>query len=159
MPIMKLKTIQDCEDLLEGSLWLATGGGGSFEEGLSNLKSGLEEGLSPGWVDANSISDDHVTATIALHGPVAPPSPEIEILIKSMGLEHNDRYISQSVKELEIHLGQRIGAIVPCEVGADSMAIALLAGAQLGIPVVDGDYTGRAMPSELQATYCLHGKK
>jgi DUF917 family protein len=159
MPSMTLKTIQDCEDLLEGSLWLATGGGGSFQEGLNNLQAGLEDGLSLGWQDAKAIPDDQMTATIALHGPVAPPSKAALEEIKRMGLEQNDRYISQAVKELESHLGQRIGAIVPCEVGADSMAIALLVGAQLGIPVVDGDYTGRAMPSELQATYCLYEKE
>jgi DUF917 family protein len=156
---MKLTTIQDYEDLLEGSLWLATGGGGSFQEGMNNLKSGLADGLSIGWENADSIPDDQMTATIALHGPVAPPSQEALDEVDRMGLEHNDRYISQAVKELESHLGQKIGAIVPCEVGADSFAIALIAGAQLGIPVVDGDYTGRAMPSELQATYCLHQKK
>lgn len=159
MPSMKLNTIQDCEDLLEGSLWLATGGGGSYEEGLANLKSGLTDGLAFGWEDANSIPDDQMTATIALHGPVAPPSQEVLDEIDRMGLEHNDRYISQAIKELETHLGQKVGIIVPCEVGADSFAIALLVGAQLGIPVVDGDYTGRAMPSELQATYCLHDKE
>jgi DUF917 family protein len=159
MPRMELNTIQDCEDLLEGSLWLATGGGGSYQEGLNNLKSGLEQGLSLGWEDAANIPDEQLTATIALHGPVAPPSQEIRREIERMGLAQYDRYISQAVKELEAHLDQIFGAIVPCEVGADSMAIALIVGAQLGIPVVDGDYTGRAMPSELQATYCLHEKK
>jgi len=29
-----LRTLQDCEDLLEGALWFATGGGGSFDEGM-----------------------------------------------------------------------------------------------------------------------------
>jgi DUF917 family protein len=159
MPSIKLTSLQDCEDLLDGSLWLATGGGGSFEEGLNNLKSGLEEGLSLGWEDAQDIPDEQMTATIALHGPVAPPTTEALDEIKGMGLVKNDRYISQAVRELEAHLGQKVGAIVPCEVGADSIAIALIAAAQLGIPVVDGDYTGRAMPSELQATYCLHEKK
>lgn len=156
---MRLDTIQDCEDLLEGSLWLATGGGGSFQEGLNNLKSGLEEGLPIGWEDANDIPDDQLTATIALHGPVAPPSQETAELIEQMGLEETDHYIPQAVKELETHLDQKIGALVPCEIGADSFAIALIAAAQLGIPIVDGDYTGRAMPSELQATYCLYEKK
>jgi DUF917 family protein len=159
MPSVKLNTIQDCEDLLEGSLWLATGGGGSYEEGLTNLKNGLADGLCIGWEDASSIPDDLWTSTIAVHGPVAPPSQEALDEIERLGLEEIKHYVTQAVKELEAYLDQKFGAIVPCEVGADSFAIALIVGAQLGIPVVDGDYTGRAMPSELQATYCLHEKE
>ena len=159
MPSMKLNTIQDCEDLMEGSLWLATGGGGSYEEGMNNLKNGLTGGLSIGWEDASNIPDDLWTSTIAIHGPVAPPSQEALDEIERLELEEIKHYVTQAVKELETCLGQKFGAIVPCEVGADSIAIALIVGAQLGIPVVDGDYTGRAMPSELQATYCLHEKE
>ncbi len=53
-----LKTLQDCEDLLEGALWMGTGGGGSFDEGLEKLKKVLDDGLFIEWVDANEIPDD-----------------------------------------------------------------------------------------------------
>jgi hypothetical protein len=126
---------------------------------MNNLKNGLTGGLSIGWEDASNIPDDLWTSTIAIHGPVAPPSQEALDEIERLELEEIKHYVTQAVKELETCLGQKFGAIVPCEVGADSIAIALIVGAQLGIPVVDGDYTGRAMPSELQATYCLHEKE
>ena len=73
-----LRSLQDCEDLLEGALWLGTGGGGSFEEGMEKFKKVLDEGLTLEWVPAGQIQDDTWTVTIGLHGSIAPLSPVIE---------------------------------------------------------------------------------
>ena len=156
-----LQTVQDCKDLLEGALWLGTGGGGSLSEGLSLLEDALAEDLCLEWTDANRIPDDVWTATVGLHGSIAPPSAEMLAEIDRLGLTPcpGEWYISRAVKELGAYLGREFGCLVPGEIGPGSVAIPLVAGARLGIPVVDGDYIGRAVPEELQATYCLYGKQ
>jgi len=155
-----LRTLQDCEDMLEGALWLGTGGGGSFDEGMEKFKKVLDEGLSLEWVPAGQIGDDSWTVTIGLHGSIAPLSPETLNEISDLGLvETEEWYLTKAVKELGESLEKEFKCIVPAELGPDSVAIPLAVGAYLGIPVVDGDYVGRAVPEEAQSTYCLHNKQ
>ena len=160
MGITILKTIEDCEDLLEGALWMGTGGGGSFQEGIDLLGKVIKEGLSPSWVAPEDISDDIWTVTVGLHGSIAPLTPEVLEEIQSQGLTEatDEWYLIKAVKELGLALDYEFGCIVPAELGPDSVAIPLAVGARLGIPVVDGDYIGRAVPEETQSTYCLYGK-
>ena len=160
MGITVLKTIEDCEDLLEGALWMGTGGGGSFQEGIDLLGEVINEGLSPAWVTPEVIADDVWTVTIGLHGSIAPLTPEMLEEIQNQGLTEatDEWYLIKAVKELGQALDYEFGCIVPAELGPDSVAIPLAVGARLGIPVVDGDYIGRAVPEETQSTYCLYGK-
>lgn len=156
-----LRTLKDCEDLLEGALWMGTGGGGSYEEGFSLLEEVINEGLVIEWVDPDSIPDDIWTVTVGLHGSIAPLSQDILNEIRQNGLTESDDewYLVKAVKELGHFLDHNFGCIVPAELGPDSVAIPLAVGARMGIPVVDGDYIGRAVPEETQSTYCLYGKQ
>jgi len=155
-----LITIEDCENLLVGSTWLGTGGGGTLEEALSELKATIEEGLSPGWIPIDSIPDDVWTVTVGVHGPITPLSNETIEELTALGLKggETNEWIGESVKELAAFIGHEIGCLVTCEMGPGAIAEALTVGARLGIPVVDGDYAGRAVPEELQMTYCLYNK-
>jgi len=159
MGITILQTVHDCEDLLEGALWMGTGGGGSFQEGHDLLTEVINEGLSVQWVDPENIPDDVWTVTVGLHGSIAPLSPETleEIRCKGLTEATDEWYLIKAVKELGFSLGHDFGCVVPAELGPDSVAIPLAVGARLGIPVVDGDYIGRAVPEETQSTYCLYG--
>jgi DUF917 family protein len=161
MPRTELKTIEDCENLLEGALWLGTGGGGSYQEGLELLQEVLDESLCLGWVNLEDISDDVWTVTVGLHGSIAPLSTEILDEIHNEGLTEatDEWYLVKAVKELSVSLGLEFGCVVPSELGPDSVAIPLAVGARLDVPVVDGDYIGRAVPEETQSTYCLYGKQ
>ncbi|MCJ7625948.1 MAG: DUF917 domain-containing protein [Anaerolineaceae bacterium] len=155
-----LRTLQDCEDLLEGALWMGTGGGGSYEDGMKQLRNVFEKGLPLEWVPSDMIPDDTWTVTIGLHGTIAPSAQETMDEIKKHGLteDMDEWYLVKAVKELGGFLGHDFKCIVAAELGPDSVAIPLAVGAYLGIPVVDGDYVGRAVPEELQATYCLYEK-
>ena len=158
---MSIENLQDCVDLLEGGLWMGTGGGGSYDDGMTLLKGALESGLSLEWVDVESIPDNVWTATIGVHGTIAPISRETQNEINRMGLIDimGDMFLAEAVKELGEYIGHEFGCLVPAELGAEAIPEALVCGARLGIPVVDGDYVGRAVPEEMQSTYCLYGKQ
>jgi DUF917 family protein len=158
---MAIENLQDCEDLLEGGLWMGTGGGGSYDDGMKLLKGALESGLSLEWVDVGSIPDIVWTATIGVHGTIAPISRETQNEINQMGLKDNmgDMFLAEAVKELGEYIGHEFGCLVPAELGAESIPEALVCAARLGLPIVDGDYVGRAVPEEMQSTYCLYGKQ
>jgi DUF917 family protein len=156
----RLSTVKDCEDLLVGSTWLATGGGGGLEEALADLKVALEEGLPLGWVPLDSVPDDVWTVTVGVHGTIVPPSKETLEELSSRGMKSSgtNAWVAESIKELAAYLGCDFGGLVTTEMGPGAIADALTVGARLGIPVVDGDYAGRAVPEELQTTYCLYEK-
>jgi len=160
MPRGQLKTHQDSEDFIRGCLFMGTGGGGGPEWGRSMLNAALEDGLKLEWVDVSEISDDAWTCTPYGMGSIAPSSPETEAQIRRFGLV--DRYgywaMEMAVRELAAYAGVEMGAIVPSELGAGNTPAPLVTGARLGIPVVDGDYAGRAIPEEMQGTPYLYGK-
>jgi DUF917 family protein len=160
VPRGSLKTIQDCEDFLQGCLVLGTGGGGSPEMGMRILKKALEDGIRLGWVDADDIPDDAWTVNPCGTGSIAPLSEETLKQIEEMGLvdKLGDDALIEAVKELEQYLDRSFGCVVAFEPGAGNTPDALVVGGRLGIPVVDGDYAGRAVPEDLQSTTNLYGK-
>lgn len=160
----KLETIQDCEDFIEGCLFMGTGGGGSAELGIQVLREALEEGLSITWTDAADIEDESLSVTVFGMGSIAPISAETKAeiaqnnLVEQIPLENEDKMMALAVRELADFVGQEIGCIVPVELGASNTPLPLVTAARLGIPAVDGDYSGRAVPEELQGTPYLYGK-
>ncbi len=87
-------------------------------------------------------------------GSIAPLTDETKKRMEKLGLTR-DAYKSiqaESVRLLEEHMGVRVGAIVAIELGGSNTAGAIVAAARLGIPAVDGDYTGRAIPEVPQTT-------
>jgi DUF917 family protein len=160
MPHGKLETQQDCEDFVQGCLFMGTGGGGSVRWGMGMLREALQDGLPLEWVDVDDIPDDVLTVTAYGMGSVAPVSQQTLNEIQRLGLldKFGDRSMEEAVKELGNYLGKPIGCMVAAELGAGNTPAPLVTGARLGIPVVDGDYAGRAIPDEMQGTPYLYGK-
>lgn len=160
MPSGKLESPEDCDDFILGCLFLGTGGGGDPEWGRRMLKEALEDEITPEWVDASHIPDDVWTVTPYGMGSIAPVSQDTRREIDRLGLvsKFGDEAMAEAIKELGRYLAKPIGCLVPVEIGAGNTAAPLVTGARLGIPVVDGDYAGRAVPEEMQATTYLYGK-
>ncbi len=161
MPRRVLSNLQECKDLIRGCLFMGTGGGGTAEWGEDVFADALDEGLTIEWVDVDDIPDDAWTVTVYGMGSSAPPSPETQEEIARLGLvdKLGHRAMDVAVQEMGEYAGLKIGAIVPGELGAGNTPAPLVTGARLGIPVVDGDYAGRAVPEEIQGTPNLYGKK
>ena len=160
MPRGVLCNRQDCEDFIRGCLFMGTGGGGGVEWGMEVLTAALDEGLAIEWVDVSEIPDDAWTCTPYGMGSIAPPSPETQAQIERLELVDRlgHRAMEAAVQELGEYAGVEIGAIVPSELGAGNTPAPLITGVRLGIPVVDGDYAGRAIPEEMQGTPYLYEK-
>jgi DUF917 family protein len=160
MPRGTLRNREDCDDFIRGCLFMGTGGGGGIEWGTGMLADALEEGLSIEWVDLAEIPDEAWTCTAFGMGSIAPPSPETQAAIARLGLvdKLGHRAMEAAVLELGRYAGVEIGGIVASELGAGNTPAPLITGVRLGIPVVDGDYAGRAIPEEMQGTPYLYGK-
>jgi len=160
MPRGTLRNKQDCNDFIRGCLFMGTGGGGGVEWGTKMLIDALDEGLSIEWVDVPEIPDNAWTCTLYGMGSIAPLSPERQAQIDHLGLvdKLGHRAMEAAVLELSKYAGVVIGAIVAGELGAGNTPAPLITGMRLGIPVVDGDYAGRAIPEEMQGTPYLYEK-
>ncbi len=162
MPSGKLETLQDCEDFVQGCLFMGTGGGGPVELGMKLLTQALADGLNLTWIDAADLPDDALSVTVYDMGSIAPESDDTAEEIRKHQLEVGDKLgdqtMAHAVAELGDYVGRDIDCIVPVELGASNTPLPLIAAARLGIPAVDGDYSGRAVPEELQGTPYLFNK-
>ncbi|WP_419946718.1 DUF917 domain-containing protein [Candidatus Poriferisodalis sp.] len=156
-----LESVADCEDFIAGCLFMGTGGGGDPVEGRKALTAALDDGLTLRWHDADRIGDDVLTAMVYGIGSIAPRSDGQADALAAVRLDADDDLgddtICEAVRELSEHLGQPIGCLVAAELGASNTPGPVVAAARLGIPIVDGDYSGRAIPEEMQSTPFVHG--
>ncbi|SEH01954.1 hypothetical protein SAMN05444920_12310 [Nonomuraea solani] len=63
----------------------------------------------------------------------------------------------RAVRALERRLGERAGAVVALNLAAENALVPFIAAAELGVPLVDGDGSGRVFPLVEQTTYTLGG--
>jgi DUF917 family protein len=160
-----LKTEQDCRDFLTGLKIMGTGGGGSPSSGMEMLSAALAEDLTLTWIDAADLADDVFSCTTFGSGSISEDNPnsleEIDQLGEKLGVKnkYGHRAPEAAVRELAQFTGTEIGAIVPVELGASNTPAPLVTAARMGIPLIDGDYSGRSVPEDMQASYFLKGIK
>ena len=156
-----LGSVDDCTDFIDGCLFMATGGGGDPATGAAILEAALADGLDIGWTDKALIGDETLTAMIYGMGSIAPAGADQDELLRTLRVGAAPRSEAHSMQEavgvLSEYLGEPIGCIVVAELGACNSAAPLVVAARLGIPVVDGDYSGRAVPEEMQSTPHVYG--
>ena len=158
----ELRTIQEIEDFVRGCTFYSTCGGGIPEEGINVLKSELSKGRIIGWVDVKSIPDEAWTACAYAAGSMAPSTTEKKQLLTNFGLKepkyNRKTKLIRAIEELSRYTGKKIEAIVPKVLGGGNTPGPLSAAVASGIPFVDGDYVGRAIPETSQTTPCIFGK-
>lgn len=161
MPTRTIQTHEDCRDFLTGLKLMGTGGGGSPTTGMEQLSKALAEGLELSWVDVADLAEEVYSCTTFGSGSISAGRPESEAEItklgQKLGLENKFgfRAPEMAVRELAAYTGTQIGALVAVELGASNTPAPLVTAARLGIPLVDGDYSGRAVPEDMQTTYFL----
>ncbi len=139
--------VEDLADLSTGAVFLATGGGGDPYVAYLATKKALAEHGPVELISVNDLADD---AFVAAVGGVGAPTVSLELLpsIDDPG---------KALDTFESHVGRKLDAIVSFEIGGGNSLIPLLAAAGRGIPVVDGDGMGRALPEAQMMTYPIAG--
>jgi DUF917 family protein len=157
-----LNTYQDCEDFVRGSCFYGVGGGGDPVSGLKMLEEDLKAGRELAWVDIGDLSDEEMTACAWGMGSIAPRDPqETSQRLAALGITapRYDRNLAIAIQELERYSGAKIRLIIPMEPGGRNMPNPMSSGSRLGIPLANGDYTGRAIPEINQIVPCIAGFK
>ncbi|HHX27935.1 MAG TPA: DUF917 domain-containing protein [Firmicutes bacterium] len=162
--VFVIKTCQDAEDFVRGCTFYGTGGGGDYAMGVDALVKQIEKGNEVGWVDPYELDDDSYSCCPFLMGSIAPEDPDVvkeRETIYGLGAPEFDytQAMVGSIRALEEIRQRKISALAPIELGGANTAACLCAAAELDIAVVDGDYTGRAIPEIQQTTPFIFEKE
>ena len=150
MTVIRSET--ELDDFLRGANFLSASGGGEPDVQRQLLLEDMAQGLTLSWTPLDDIDPDALICTACFSGSIAPETFEVSVEADQIaGPERIARPMVESVRALEAELGRPIGGICSIEIGGINTSAVLDAAANLGIPMVDGDYAGRAIP-ELHAT-------
>jgi DUF917 family protein len=144
---MKIETSSDIKDIARGAVLLGTGGGGDPYIGELFLQAQLKKGKRPHVVPIESVPDDALIITIAGVG-----SP-------SVGLEHlaSERTLLEILERAGTFYGRPVDMLISCEIGGGNAMVPLALSAISGLPVLDGDGVGRAIPRTEMSTFSIYG--
>ena len=140
-------TALDVNDIAAGSGLLGSGGGGNPEFGRQLALYTLRNGAKIQKISFENLPDDALTIVF---GGVGSPA------VSSERLPAIDEGI-KAIQEMEKKLGRHIDALVLGEIGGSNATEPLFVAASLGIPVVDCDCMGRALPGIDMSVPCIYG--
>lgn len=135
---------QDLTDLVEGAAVFSSGGGGDPVVGLNVVEKLLEKRRTVRLIEPSEVPEDAVVVSFACVGATANVAYHGDAAVKTLS-------------SLEKFLGTSVFALIPVELGAFSTLAALDVAARHGIPVVDADGAGRAVPETHLQAYMIDG--
>jgi len=156
-----LRTRQDIVDFTTGADFLSANGGGDPDElGFrSLLEEDLERGLDLTWARLGDLPEEASVVCPVFSGSIAPDSFDPARMERRLGLERRVRRpLGVAVRELEAFTRETFDFVISAEIGGLNTAAALDTAANLGLPIVDADYAGRAIPEANCTTPNLFGK-
>ncbi|MGH2616406.1 MAG: DUF917 domain-containing protein [Thermomicrobiales bacterium] len=135
-------------DALEiGAGILGTGGGGNPYLGKIEALQHLRAGKIIQVVSLDELPDDAFTTTV---GGMGSPTVGIE------RVGRGDECV-RAMRALERHMGRRFTHVIPGEIGGSNSMRPMVVAAQIGVPVIDGDGMGRALPELQMDTFSING--
>ncbi|MEM7700770.1 MAG: DUF917 domain-containing protein [Pseudomonadota bacterium] len=140
-------TLEMLDDIAAGAAFLATGGGGDPHLACLCAKEGLKAYGPARMIAPEELADD---AFVIAVGAVGAPTTSLELLPS----------IDEAVRVVKAYaeiVGRRPDALVSFEIGGSNSLIPIVAAAALGIPLIDGDGMGRALPEATMMTYAIAG--
>ncbi|MFW8590693.1 DUF917 domain-containing protein [Glaciecola sp. 2405UD65-10] len=144
---MMLIKYTDLDDLSLGAVFLATGGGGDPYIPQLLCTQILKQYGPVTLLNVNELADD---AHVISLGGVGAPTVGLELLPS----------IDESILALEAYeayTGRTVDALIAFEIGGANSLVPIMAAAMKGIPLIDGDGMGRALPEAQMMTYAING--
>ncbi len=146
--MLRQVALEDTHAVAIGAGILGTGGGGNTYLGRIWLEQELRQrGVNCTIIAADDVADDAMVCAI---GTMGAPTVGIEKLLRG------SEFVT-ALRTLEDHIGSSFAALVVSEIGGSNGLRPLIAGLQLGLPVVDGDGMGRAFPELQMDTFAIGG--
>lgn len=133
---------QDLRDLVNGAAIFSAGGGGDPEIGYEIVDTLTKEGFTVNLVDPIEVPDDASVANFACVGATTSVGYDSDAAVKTVNI-------------LEQYVKRKFYAVIPVELGGFNTLAAVDVAARRGIPVVDADGAGRAVPEVHLKVYTI----
>jgi DUF917 family protein len=130
-----------------GAAVLGTGGGGNPYIGMLRTRELIRRGASIRVVPLDGLPDDALVGRV---GGIGAPVVGVEKIS-----EGGETY--RAMCAVEQAVGQKMSALIAAEIGGANAMAPMIAAAQAGLPVVDGDGMGRAFPEVQMTTFSIYG--
>lgn len=141
--------LEHLDDLALGAVFLATGGGGDpYMPKLITAEAIKVFGPVP-LLDPQALSDDAFVVPV---GSVGAPTVSLELL-------PSVEEAAETLNAFEKFVGRKIDAVASFEIGGGNSVIPICAAAAKGLPIIDGDGMGRALPEAQMMSYAIGGVK
>jgi len=135
-------TQQDLADLVEGAAIFSAGGGGDPQVGLNIVEKLVEKRCPVRLIEPAEVPDNEIVVNFACVGATANVAYHSDAAVKTL-------------RTLEEFLGKQAYAVIPVELGGFNTLAAVDVAARRGVPVVDADGAGRAVPEVHLKVYTL----
>ncbi|MES2495227.1 MAG: DUF917 domain-containing protein [Pseudomonadota bacterium] len=143
----RVETLDDIRDMARGAVLLGTGGGGDPYVGELFVRAQIRKGQCPVVIGCDEIADDAFVVSIA---GVGAPSVIIEHLV-------SEKTLHRLLARAETFYGRRIDALISAEIGGANSMFPLALSAISGLPVLDADGIGRAVPQLEMTAFSIFG--
>lgn len=141
-------------DIIVGAAILGCGGGGTIEEGLGLIDRGLREGAVYRLACPDEFDPEALTFTSYGVGPLIVEADDAP----RAGVPKPVEYPGvTAARDLEAYVGSRFAAGMTGELGGTSVAESMYIAASLGLPTLDLDAVGRAVPDVQMSLLTIHG--
>lgn len=129
-------------DLVDGAAIFSAGGGGDPETGYEIVDGLVKGGYEAKLVDPSEVPEDAVVVNFACVGATTAVAYDCDAAVKTF-------------RALEEYVGRKAYAVIPIELGGSNTLAAVDVAARMGIPVVDADGAGRAVPEVHLKVYTI----
>ncbi|MFT8461584.1 MAG: DUF917 domain-containing protein [Liquorilactobacillus ghanensis] len=144
---MKYLSIENIKNISIGAAMLGAGGGGNpFIGELMAINATRKYGKAK-LISVDEIDPEALVVPISVMG-----APSVQLEKFPSGKE-----FIKAFNLLESHLHQKIKATFPIEAGGVNSMIPIMVAAKTGIPLIDADSMGRALPELQMSTFTLYG--
>ncbi|RLE95609.1 MAG: DUF917 domain-containing protein [Thermoprotei archaeon] len=150
---MKKLDLRDAENLVLGCSIYGCGGGGNPRYGLKLLREGIKQGLEFRLASLSDLNPHYSLVSAYFCGPIGNPCPGAPERKVSGELR------AQAVKVYEKATSDRVAGIYPVELGGSNTPLAWRIAAELGLPLLDADAAGRAVPELAQNSLRVKGRE
>lgn len=129
-------------DLVDGAAIFSAGGGGASELGYGIVEKLVNDAYEVRLVTTEEVPEDTFVVNFACVGATSAVGYDYEAAVKTL-------------RALEKYVGRKFFGVVPVELGGFNTLVAVDVAARCGIPVIDADGAGRAVPEVHLKVYTI----
>lgn len=153
---MRKLTRSEVDEILLAATILGTGGGGSLDEGMAMMDDLFAKNKEIILANYDELPEDAMIGTPYMCGAISPLTEEEIAKYKDLPRIEEDSCVL-AARGMEQFSGKKFAGFNSAEFGGLNTAIAMYVAAMAGVPIMNCDAAGRAIPDLQISSYNIFG--